>query len=274
MFALLLLIPCLAAKGPVATPSRTHHALSFGAQLHYLYYKEDVEPPRKSTERNAIPGLFLRHSMDFDQKFELENRFELNFGRTFYDGSTQDGAPAEGDTTNQMFVWEILGKYPVSSIVKPYLGFGLRYWNRDSSGSEGGYGEKYYILYVPMGVSINAVEKESFSLGVDLSLLWTIGGRISFFLSDADPSLQDTAGSLGMGLGFRAEFPAKIPLSAQWKMRFIPFLQLLSIGEGGQELLRDSSGRPVVQDGSNVLIHEPASQTWLFGIMIGPQWNF
>ncbi len=140
----------LKSKGIVyALPHRFEIAFSYSQ----FDYKEDFQPPLKSTEMGWIPQVRLGYSYVPDDQFYFRAFGELSVGNdnTDYDGSTMGGVPLKATTQNDFarletnFGYTFKGALPVS--ITPYTGLGYRYWKRDI-----GYNETYSWWYLPVGV--------------------------------------------------------------------------------------------------------------------------
>src|SRR5688572_21920922 len=74
--------------------------LEAGIGFYDFDYKEEIPPPGKSTEKGLMKTVNLLHRLPLGEVFILQSTLEIGATNTHYDGSLQDGTPAESTTKN------------------------------------------------------------------------------------------------------------------------------------------------------------------------------
>jgi tetratricopeptide (TPR) repeat protein len=244
-------------------PHRFEIALSYSQ----FDYKEDVQPPLKSTEMGWIPQVRLGYSYVADDQFYFRAFGELSVGKddTDYDGSTMSGVPLKGTTQNDFarlemdFGYTFKGSLPVS--ITPYTGLGYRYWKRDI-----GYNETYSWWYIPVGAKLLYPVAPNWTIGLNASVNFMFEGHMTAsFKSD---QLQNATFTLGDRPGALVELPITWRPFLQWAFTVTPWYEYSEIGK--------SDAVPVYYYNGALygIFYEPTSRTNQYGIRISTEYLF
>jgi hypothetical protein len=181
--------------------------------FYHFGYQEDVPPPFKSTESGLLTGLGVT-------LVRLEKGPSL-FARlagvytgtsTHYDGTTQSGYPATGETKNKFLNAEgnvgLTFPAPSATSLTVYAGLGYRYWERGLGGWEP-YRERYTWKYVPAGVRWDSPSKARWGWGVDFAARFMYGGKIRVYFSEIYATLNDLDLTLGNRPGWKLQAPVR-----------------------------------------------------------------
>lgn len=272
VFLTFVLLPAytLGSIEDVVTTRERRHAISLGLSLHQFDYKEKVSVG-KSTESGVLPTMHIGYRASLSNAWILGLQGAMTFAKTKYDGTTMDGKTAiQGDTSNEMYNFEVhAGRDFLDgsqySLV-PYLGLGYHHWARDLRGPDasrkGGYRENYRWWYLPVGMRVG-YQSGGFSIALDASLRWNLGGSILANMGDVDSRLDDHRSSLGSALGYRLAMPIAVKVSDGFAIVGTPFYEQTKIGQGdGAELT--SKGRS-----TGIVLAEPESTTHMYGMQLG-----
>ena len=85
--------------------------------------------------------------------------------------------------------------------VRPYIGFGYRYLNDDTSDSPGGYERESNYYYIPVGIELKSKERP---ITLTLEFDYLIEGRQKSHLGDAVPGWPTVENKQDDGYGLRA----------------------------------------------------------------------
>jgi tetratricopeptide (TPR) repeat protein len=255
----------LNSKGIVyALPHRFELAFSYSQ----FDYKEDLQPPLKSTEMGWIPQVRLGYSYVADDQFYFRGFGEFSLGddHTDYDGSTMGGVPLKATTRNDFarletdFGYTFKGSLPVS--ITPYTGLGYRYWKRDI-----GYNETYSWWYLPVGVRFLYPVNQKFSVGLNASMNIMFEGQMA--ISFKDDLYANTTVHLGNRLGYLVEMPFSWRPYVNWAFTVTPWYEYSEIGESPWEPLYYTNGTY-----TGFVLQEPSSRTNQYGIRISTEYLF
>jgi hypothetical protein len=244
-------------------------------------YAEVVDDPSlKSTQLGVLPGFRLDYEHVFPKgpslgssEVGLGGSFSGLWGRTGYVGTTWDGAPLSGPTDNQILDLEFLASWRVPSPFgdpwRVYGGFAWHSWSRDTRPvGPSGYREQYDWYLLRVGVEYSVYHREPLAVAVDLTATWNVGGTITGYLSDVDPSAGVAKSTLGMGFGARLEVPLRWTLTRLLVLQAVPWFEYLPIGQGAVALSTSPSGF------AGTAVQEPTSNTLFFGLLVGPRLAF
>jgi tetratricopeptide (TPR) repeat protein len=255
----------LKSKGIVyALPHRFEIAFSYSQ----FDYKEDFQPPLKSTEMGWIPQVRLGYSYVADDQiyFRAFGEFSLFDDHTDYDGSTMGGVPVKAETRNDFarletnFGYTFKGSLPVS--ITPYTGLGYRYWKRDI-----GYNETYSWWYLPVGVKFLYPLNQKFSVGLNASVNVMFEGWMT--ISYKNDVLANTTVQLGNRLGYLVELPLSWRPRVNWAFTVTPWYEYSEIGESPWEPLYYTNGTY-----TGFVVQEPSSRTNQYGIRLSTEYLF
>ncbi len=255
----------LKSKGiSYAQPHRFEIALSYSQ----YDYKEDFQPPLKSTEMGWIPQVRLGYSYVADDRFYFRAFGETSVGDddTDYDGSTMGGVPLKDTTHNDFarlemdFGYTFKGSLPFS--ITPYTGLGYRYWKRDI-----GYNETYSWWYFPVGVKFLYPVNQKFSVGLNASMNIMFEGEMT--ISYKNDLLADTTVKLGNKPGYLLEIPVSWRPYVNWAFTVTPWYEYSEIGESPWEPLNYTDGAY-----TGFVVREPSSRTHQVGIRLSTEYLF
>lgn len=254
----------LKSKGiAYAQPHRFEIAFSYSQ----FDYKEDFNPPLKSSELGWIPQVRLGYSYVAHDQFYFRAFGELSVGNdnTDYDGSTQGGTPVTGTTQNDFARLEVnLGytfKENLPLSITPYIGLGYRYWKRDI-----GYNEFYSWWYLPLGVKVLYPVNPKWSVGLNASVNFMFEGQMTVsFKSD---QLQNATVTLGDRPGALVELPISWKPFPQWAFTVTPWYEYSEIGKSNVAPLYFYDG--TLYTG----IYEPTSRTNQYGVRLSTEYLF
>ena len=248
-----------------------NHAFEFGLMCHYFDYKEDIDPPGKSTEKGWLPGLYL--GWTYNKKNDVYSKvfFEFSYGETEYDGTTQSGTPISFSDDNRQFLfrgeWNIGYNFAVTKNIslKPYVGYGYRYWLRGEANvtaTYASYEERYYWHYLPLGVSAEFTISDKLVIEPNAGIRWMFYGKMRAYISDLDPGYSDPEFKLGKKLGWYAEVPLRYKFSQYWSVAVKPWYEYSKIGKSNDVDLTYYG----YYDGT---YYEPSSRTHQYGLNVG-----
>jgi tetratricopeptide (TPR) repeat protein len=255
----------LKSKGiSYAQPHRFEIALSYSQ----FDYKEDFQPPLKSTEMGWIPQVRLGYSYVADDRFYFRAFGEASVAAddTDYDGSTMGGVPLKDTTRNDFARLEVnagytyRGNLPFS--ITPYVGLGYRYWKRDI-----GYNETYSWWYLPLGVKALYPVNPEWSVGLNASVNFMFDGRMT--ISSKNDILANTTVRLGNRPGYLVELPVSWRPRVNWAFTVTPWYEYSEIGESPWEPLNYSNGTY-----TGFVVREPSSRTNQYGIRLSTEYLF
>jgi hypothetical protein len=261
---------------PPTTKSLRPHRFYIGPDLFYRTYNEIVPPPLKSNEFGTLYGA--QATYDHVQGNSIYTGLGLRYGggTTTYDGSTQTGTPLTTTTNNQFLNAEGRLGYTFSLdqqdrfLVSPFVGLGYHRWNRDivTTAAATGILEKYSWGYVGPGIRTEYQASPQFDIGFNAQLMLMLGGRIDAEI--VSPTTGQTfagGGSLGNNLQYEIELPMTYHLSPDPNnnsvdLKFTPYYRSQDIGRGLPFGIAGASAT------------EPASNTSVYGVSLGAQFNF
>lgn len=253
--------------------------IEIGMQFYSFNYAEELALPAKSKETGFIPGLNITHSAKFSPDFTLYSNLEVAIGSTKYDGSIQQlgGSssiitPHTATTNNSIFNIEMLPALNIlqenTTTLEVYLGLGFHYWYRGAGLSDKyGYPEYYSWFYFPLGAKLNFGISHDIKIGLEATVKMPFLGNIIVQNSHLNPQLADSHGTLGGRLGYRLQLPVVFLPENSFQLKINPYLEYSGIGEGATFTIRTKSGSFVSY------AHEPASNNYLYGVILSALWN-
>ena len=200
-----------------------------GTELSYIKYEE----PDVMDETGTMFGIVGSYIYRDNGMFKAEGKW--SYGQVDYDGQLQDGTPYTiSGIDDYMLEIRGLAGYDFSVLktitVTPYVGFGYRYLNDDTSIDAAGYERESNYFYSPIGIEAINNLKDGWSLGakVEFDIFWA--GIQKSHISDIAAGLNDIKNDQEDGYGVRGSI--KIQKEGD-KIDFLieSFLKYWNIGE-------------------------------------------
>lgn len=189
------------ANGFGETIEEKKYTWDFGVQSSYIKYEE----PGVMKEEGVMNGINTAYT--YRDRVMLKIDARVSYGQVDYENSgTIDNID---DYLIELRAVEGYGiRLSDTAIVTPYLGFGYRYLNDDSSGMTTSTGAKGYeresnYYYFPIGVEAEADVNDVWSIGAVMEYDYFLSGEQKSHLSDADASFKDLKNDQDDGYGLR-----------------------------------------------------------------------
>ena len=190
--------------------SLQRHTVEVGTEISHITYDE----PGVMEEKGVMSGLFGSYAYHNNYMLRAEGRF--SYGQVDYNGKLSNGTPYTINSIDD-YILEFRGlggyDFPIltTTILMPYIGFGYRYLNDDSSFDPAGYERESNYLYSPIGIEIITPFKNGWSIGFTFEYDYFWKGVQKSHLSDVNPSFNDVENDQNDGYGLRGsvEFQKK-----------------------------------------------------------------
>ena len=178
------------------------HALGVSTEMSYIVYDE----PDVMEEKGIMYGIGASYTYRGDFMFKAEGR--CSYGQVDY---TNSGTIDNID--DYMLEFRGLAGHDFSQYegygITPYIGFGYRYLNDDSSGMTSstnarGYEREANYFYSPIGIEIINPLTDDWSMGIILEYDHFWKGIQKSHLSGAVAGFSDLENDQNEGFGFRA----------------------------------------------------------------------
>lgn len=181
-----------------AEPSQLQIQLVY--EISHITYEEPL-----MKEKGFMGGI--AGSLAYHNNLMLKAEGRLSGGLVNYDGHLANGTPCTIDyIPDYMLEFRGLGGYdfPIltATILTPYIGFGYRYLNDDSSFDPSGYERESNYYYSPIGVE-TITELKGWSIGATIEYDYFWKGIQKSHLSDSNPGLSDAKNDQKGGYGWR-----------------------------------------------------------------------
>jgi hypothetical protein len=262
-----LAFPCAAVAGV--------SSLDVGLGYHYFDYREDLNPPLKSTESGWLPGISVKYAYRMPSFFYTQVYADYAAADLTFDGTTQGGMPVRFTGSPQRFFkleWNIGYVWQAGHNLQiiPFIGYGYRHWLRGKAGITPTFStieEEYSWSYLPAGLKADYTINRRWSIGATAALNIMFNGKMKARLSQVLAGANDPEFDLGSRPGFYAELPMTFRFTNQWALVASPWYEYSQIGQ--------SNTLNVVQN--NTLIgfaFEPASRTHQYGFRLGASYSF
>jgi hypothetical protein len=224
-------------------------------------YSEKLTWPDKSDEEGNIPGICINYTYRKPKDLYFNIFGEIAWGETDYDGSYQDGTPAQGTTENifarydlnlgyTFLLWEKL-------TITPFIGIGSAQWRRDLQKHTPYYfSEKYMWDYAPAGLLITwePTSRLSISARGVYRYMFDAKMKINGYISNKQ------ARDLGDRYEYLIETPVGIRLSEHFNLNIVPSYSVRKF--------KQSKDFPSMIGDQVYLIYEPASRAITRGISV------
>ena len=243
--------------------------LDINIKMFNFDYAEVVTPPLKSTEKGIIKGFNVGTRSDSKQGFGMYADMSYSWADETYDGSTQQGDPVTSTTKSTYFGFNAGLTYTFAlnndMRITPFTGYEMRSWDRDIQGS-GGIEELYKWQNIPLGVRYDYKLDDDVNLGIVAQLKVMVGGTIKIYFSKIAANAPDILLNLGSVMGKEISFPISYKLSKGISLNICPYYEGYGFSKSNSyiESGYDSNNRYY-----KIEIHEPSSNTSIFGINLG-----
>jgi len=152
------------------------HTFEVGPEISYMKYSEPDVMEQKGVMYGVAASYIYRDSAE-STMLRLDGR--VGWGQMDYDGQLMDGTPYSSAGDDE-FTYEVRGLAGwdfanETARATPYVGFGYRFLEDDSSDDPAGYKRQSNYLYVPLGLEFLFPSKGVWSLGAMMEfdiLLW------------------------------------------------------------------------------------------------------
>lgn len=236
------------------------HSWDLGMELSHITYKE----PDVMKEEGMMYGL--NGSYAYRQGVVFKTDARLSFGEVDYSSPSSGNMDGVDDVLFE--ARETIG-YDLSvsdtAQIMPYIGFGYRYLNDDSSGmstSTGalGYERESNYFYLPLGVDYIKELENNWFFGAILEYDYFLKGVQKSHLSDANLGFADLENDQNKGYGCRASFRFK---KQGEKIDFLvePFVRYWNIKKSKEQSV--SFAGVIIGTG-----YEPKNNSTEFGIKV------
>ena len=247
--------------------------LEIGAKYFYTDYKEEINPPGKSTNSDWLPGVHLGIGYRKIDGFYAGLYGSYASGDLTYDGSDQMGTKIYFSNDPQTFYrFEANIGYAFKTGKKtflvPFMGYGYRYWKRGEANVPlGNYKEEYDWHYLPLGIKVEHGLNEQWRIGVTAAAHFMFMGRLKVSLSELDPGYNNPGLHLGDKIGLYGAIPISCKLTENWSVIGTPWYEYRPIGESDLQIL--------TYYGTAIsLLREPASTTHQYGFDLTAAYAF
>ncbi len=182
-------------------------AWELASEISHITYDE----PDVMEEKGAMYGILGSYTYHKDIMFRIEARF--SYGQVDYKNSGTINNIDDYMMEFRGLIGQDISAYE-RYIVTPYIGFGYRYLNDDTSGMVSSTGARGYeresnYFYSPVGIEILVPVEEGWSLGaiIEYDHFWK--GIQKSHLSDASASFNDLENDQNKGFGLRGSLRFK-----------------------------------------------------------------
>ena len=275
--AIFLLVFALPALAEPPAGNTNQFIFDFGFNYRYFDYKEDINPPLKSTENGWLPGVYFNFA--FQKKSIIYTKVHVDYAAADidFDGTTQSGRPVSfSDQKTRLFKFEWDIGYPIpigkSFTLTPYAGYGYRYWQRGDSryiAQVNAYSikEEYYWHYIPVGITANYDITDRWSIGGTASANIMFYGKMKAHASEVMAGVNDPDFTLGNKVGFYAELPVTFRFTKNWALVLAPWYEYSAFGQS--DTVNLTYAGTVIG-----YAYEPASKTNQYGANLGANFSF
>lgn len=259
------------AFSPVSFAAKVEYQLGTGL-MDFNYAEYDDNNIFLDGETGLIPGVIQKLKLT-SEKFYTEFVGSAYANTIEYDGQTQGGTPlkTKSDAVIIDTHFKIGSRLSPANNHGPYAGIGFRYWlrhirpGRDINGNAvAGLLEQYHWNYGLLGYTGNFHVSENMTLGFDIRHTHMFNGKMDInFLGYKNYDNSQVV--LGNEAGLRLALPIQAKIRSH-RLILSPYYEILDIGK--------SNSVRVTVDGvpTNIVIHEPRSETRNVGIEITWLW--
>ncbi len=248
-------------------------SLAVEKQEGYPISSDKITDAQKNIPNYNFEFALMYWNLDYKEDLPAPNDFyskmflEFSSGDVEFDGTTQAGTPIRFSNDNRQifFRGELDVGYNLAVTgnisIKPYTGYGYRYWERGQASVTAtyiSYKEKYYWHYIPVGIAaeFNCGKKVVIEPNVGLRIMFY--GKMTAYFSELNPASNDPEFKLGNKVGYYAELPVRYKFSQAWSLVVKPWYEYSEIGQSD------------IVDG----FYEPSSTTKLYGVNFGVVYSF
>ncbi|MBU4343239.1 MAG: autotransporter outer membrane beta-barrel domain-containing protein [Candidatus Omnitrophica bacterium] len=234
------------------------HTWELGTEVSHIKYEE----PGVMEDEGIMYGIF--GSYTYRNNYMLKAEGKYSYGQVDYEGSLSDGTPYTlNDIDDFMLEFRGLGGYDFSvlkaTILTPYIGFGYRYLNDDTSFNIYGYERESNYYYTPIGIQTMTPLTNGWSVGLTVEYDYFWKGVQKTHLDDLNPLYNTLENDQKDGYGCRGSIKfQKEGDSIDFAIE--PFIRYWDIDESELSAIT-VGGTYVVAYG-----YEPANESTEFGI--------
>jgi hypothetical protein len=274
---MLVFVFCNPAMAAETTGAENTSSFELGVTYRHFDYKEDINPPQKSTESGWLPGVYFNYAFQKKSVFYTKVHLDYAAADIDFDGTTNSGRPITfSDQKTKLFKFEWDVGYPIplgnDFTLIPYLGYGFRYWSRGDSRfipQVNAYSikEEYYSHYIPVGIQADYNVTDRLSIGATAAAHFMFTGKAKSYASEVLAGVADLDFTLGNKVGFYAEIPVTFRFTKNWAVVLTPWYEYSAFGQS--DTVNITYGGTVVG-----YAYEPASKTNQYGVNLGANLSF
>ena len=250
-------------------------SLEAGAGYHHFDYREDLNPPLKSTESGWLPSAYASYTYQRPASLYIRLYADYAGADLTFDGTTQSGTPVRfEDSSQRLFKFEAHFGYVLQPEdhfqLIPYIGLGHRYWLRGKAKitpTFRSFEEEYSWSYLPVGLKADYTLNRQWSIGATLGANIMFNGKMTARLSHVLAGANDPEFDLGNKVGYYAEMPVTYTFARNWALVGTPWYEYSQIGR--------SNTLNIIQNNTIVgFAFEPPSRTHQYGLKLGFAYTF
>jgi hypothetical protein len=246
----------------IVRSSDTSFHYELGPEISSFEYKE----PGIMKETGALAGIHASCSWRNKALLRLEGRF--SYGKVDYESS---GTGTMDSITDMIFETRGIAGYNFEQsetfTVTPYIGIAYRYLRDDTSGEITSTGAHGYLrqsnyFYLPLGIEVNKVLANGWSIGATAEYDQLLEGRQKSRISDVESGYGDATNTQDTGFGLRGSIRIKKDVDSRYYVAE-PYIQYWEIDKSDNE--REMYGGVP----TGYYIYEPKNTTMEIGVKLG-----
>jgi hypothetical protein len=237
--------------------------IAFGLTGFQFDYKEEIDPPKKSTEVGFIPGGYIATTTNRNYPFFLNLGLQFAKANETYDGSTQTGEPYVGTTNSSYWKIDFGANYQFivndNFAIVPFVHYSYRVWDRNiEEGKPAGIEEIYSWNNLPIGCKFIIKPVPEFSIGLSGNVNIMMSGKIKILFSKISAGAPDITLDLNTTPSYTINIDLRYRLNEKWTLTLNPYYE-------NYEFVKSD---PYMYQGEP-LFYEPSSRTYVYGASIG-----
>lgn len=257
------------AIGQAAHAGDVHNTLSLEGSYTRMNYKDMLTTPNKTSEKGWIQGIGMTYTRQGANRWYFRLHGDVKGGDVAYQTYQSNMAPV--NRQSGAFIWNgegNLGYTYMSSKsmigVTPYVGMGIRNWDRDLPGETT---KTYKWVYGKVGVRTDWFPTNRFRIGLDIAGQLPIAAIDNSMTMNSDGIRGDTKFKLGARPGFSFALPMSYRINKSWSVVSSLSWERIYIGQSDTILVNTISGATRSE-------HEPSSRTEMIAVNLGVQYHF